>query len=98
NKLQIDGPVAEINSIDPLTDKWKSFGWHVIEIDGHDCGAIDRAISAARAHKGQPVMIVAHTVKGKGVSFVEAAGAANHNMPFTTADFEKALAEIRGDQ
>jgi len=96
NKLQIDGSVAEINSLEPLADKWESFGWHTIEIDGNDCNAVDQAIIRAKAQTGKPTMIIAHTVKGKGVSFVEEKGVANHNMPFTAADLEKALAEIRG--
>jgi len=96
NKLQIDGTIAEINDLAPLADKWKSFGWHVIEIDGHDCAAIDQAITEAKAQKEQPTMIIAHTIKGKGVSFVEGKGAANHNMPFTAEDLGKALPEIRG--
>ena len=99
NKLQIDGPVAEINDLEPLDDKWRSFGWHVINVkNGHDFDAIDRAITDAKAQKGHPTMIIAHTKKGKGVSFVEEKGAANHNMPFTAEDLEKALVEIGGGQ
>lgn len=97
NKLQIDGEISQINNIEPLADKWRSFGWHVSEVDGHDCDAIDRAICEAKSNKTKPSMIIAHTIKGKGVSFVEDKGVANHNMPFTAADFEKAVAEIRGD-
>ena len=98
NKLQIDGSIEEICGLEPLNDKWRSFGWHVIEIDGNDIAAVDQAITEAKAHKGQPTMIIAHTVKGKGVSFVEDKGAGNHNMPFTAEDLEKALVEIRGAQ
>ena len=99
NKLQIDGPVAEINDLEPLGDKWRSFGWHVISVDdGNDLDAIDRAITDAKAQKSRPTMIIAHTKKGKGVSFVEERGAANHNMPFTAEDLEKALVEIGGRQ
>lgn len=71
NGLQIDGPVKEVMSPEPLTDKWKAFGWHVLAIDGHDIGAILSALSEARETKGRPTMIVAKTVKGKGVSFME---------------------------
>lgn len=71
NGLQIDGPVQEVMSPEPLTDKWKAFGWHVLAIDGHDIGAILSAISEAKETKGRPTMIVAQTVKGKGVSFME---------------------------
>ena len=96
NKMQIDGPVAEICGIDPLADKWKSFGWHVLEIDGNNLAEVDKAVTEARAHRGKPTMIIAHTVKGKGISFVEEKGAANHSMPITANDMEKAIAEIRG--
>jgi transketolase len=58
-------------AIDPLADKFRSFGWHTIEIDGHDLHAIQAALDEAEATKGQPTCLVAHTVKGKGVSFME---------------------------
>ena len=56
---------------EPLVDKWKSFGWPVIDIDGHDIAQIDKALDQAEAIKGKPTFVVAHTVKGKGVSFME---------------------------
>ena len=71
NGLQIDGPTSEIMNVEPVGDKWKSFGWHVLEVDGHDLEAIASALDEAREIKGKPVMIVAHTVKGKGVCFME---------------------------
>ena len=71
NGLQIDGPVDEIKSVEPLPEKWASFGWNVIEINGHNMTEIVDAFEAARAAKGRPTMIVAHTIKGKGVSFME---------------------------
>ncbi len=71
NGLQIDGPTSEVKQVEPLTDKWRSFGWHVLEVDGHDLGAIARTLDEAREVTGKPVMIIAHTVKGKGVSFME---------------------------
>lgn len=71
NGLQIDGPVQDVMSPEPLTDKWKAFGWHVLAIDGHDISAILSAISEAKETKGRPTIIVAKTVKGKGVSFME---------------------------
>ncbi len=71
NGLQ-GGVTAEVMpSLEPLGDKWRAFGWHVIEIDGHDFGQLMPALSEARAHKGQPTMVIAHTVKGKGISFME---------------------------
>jgi transketolase len=57
--------------VEPIPDKWRAFGWHVIECDGHDIAAIVAACEAAKAVKGRPSVIVAQTVKGKGVSFME---------------------------
>ncbi len=71
NKLQIDGAVADIVNPAPFEDKFRAFGWHVITIDGHDFGAIEAALNEAKATKGQPTAIIADTVKGKGVSFME---------------------------
>lgn len=71
NGLQIDGPVTEIMSPEPLTDKWKAFGWHVLSIDGHDLEQILSAIEEAKKTKGRPTVIIAKTVKGKGISFME---------------------------
>lgn len=71
NNLQIDGPVDVVMNVAPLPEKWKAFNWHVIEIDGHDLEQILGAIEEAQATKGKPTMIIAKTVKGKGVSFME---------------------------
>lgn len=71
NRLQIDGDVKDVKSLGDLPAKWRAFGWHVIEIDGHDMQAILRALDEARATKGRPTIIIAHTIKGKGVSFME---------------------------
>lgn len=71
NKLQIDGWVKEVMNIEPLKDKWKSFGWEVIEVDGHDINSIMDAYDKAESIKGKPTIILAHTVKGKNISFME---------------------------
>ena len=71
NRYQLDGPVEEINSIQPLADKFRAFKWHTLEVDGHDIGAVLDALHQARAHEGRPTCIIAHTVKGKGVTFME---------------------------
>jgi transketolase len=71
NGLQIDGPITEVMSPEPLADKWRAFGWAVQEIDGHDPGQILGALAKAKAVKGQPSMIIAKTVKGKGVCYME---------------------------
>jgi len=71
NGLQIDGPVDEIKSLGSIPAKWESFGWHIIEVDGHNMKQILDAYEEAHGVEGRPVMIVARTVKGKGVSFME---------------------------
>lgn len=71
NGLQIDGPCEEVMGSDPIDEKFKAFGWHVIKIDGHDFNAIINAIEEAKNTKGKPTAIVCKTVKGKGVSFME---------------------------
>jgi transketolase len=71
NRIQLDGFVKDIMAIDPLAEKWRAFGWHTIEIDGHDFRAIRSALLEAEATKGKPTCLVAHTIKGKGVSFME---------------------------
>lgn len=95
NKYQIDGSVEEVNSLGDLKAKWQSFGWNVYRIDGHNHEAIKSAIFLAKQTCGKPTMILLDTIKGKGVSFVEAAGAGNHNMQFDDSAFEKAMAELQ---
>lgn len=95
NGLQIDGATAEVNDLDPLDKKWKSFGWSVQTVDGNDLAAVDAAVERAKNAKGKPNMIILKTIKGKGVSFAEAAGTANHNMTVSEEQRAGALAEIR---
>jgi transketolase len=71
NKIQLDDFVAKIRDLEPLAAKWQAFGWPVLEIDGHKIADIEKALEQAEAHRGKPFCIVAHTVKGKGVSFME---------------------------
>lgn len=71
NGLQIDGPTEEIMSIEPIAEKWRAFGWHVLEIDGHNHEEILSAFEKAQRVSGKPTMIIAHTVKGKGISYME---------------------------
>lgn len=71
NGLQIDGAVKDVMNPTPLDEKFKAFGWHVIMIDAHDLAAIDAAVKEAKATKGQPTAIIAKSVKGKGVSYME---------------------------
>jgi transketolase len=72
NKYQETGPISREMALEPLVDKWRAFGWSVSEVDGHDIPALIRSLQAVRQVVGQPSMLIAHTVKGKGVSFVEA--------------------------
>jgi len=71
NKIQLDGFVKDIMEVAPLAAKWRAFGWHTLEIDGHSLPAIQNALAEAEATKGVPTCIVANTIKGKGVSFME---------------------------
>ena len=71
NGLQIDGTTEQVMPSEPLDKKWEAFGWHVIKIDGHNLEEISNAIDEAAGVKGKPTMILAKTVKGKGVSFME---------------------------
>ncbi|MGH7718142.1 MAG: transketolase [Gemmatimonadaceae bacterium] len=71
NRYQLDGAVEDINSLQPITDKLAAFKWHVIEVDGHDLSSVMDALERAREHRGRPTCIIAHTVKGKGVTFME---------------------------
>ena len=71
NRYQLDGAVEDIMSLAPIVDKFAAFGWNVLEIDGHNMGEVVSALLQAKAHRGEPTCIIAHTVKGKGVTFME---------------------------
>ncbi|MGE8081130.1 transketolase [Peribacillus loiseleuriae] len=71
NKIQLDDFVENVKGLKNLGDKYRAFGWHVIEIDGHDINQVDEALKEAKRTKGKPTAILAHTVKGKGISFME---------------------------
>ena len=71
NGLQIDGWNRDIMNLEPFAEKWRAFGWHVIEVNGHDLNQLTTAFDQAKSVKGQPTVIIAHTTKGKGVSFME---------------------------
>jgi transketolase len=72
NKYQESGPISREMALEPFAGKWRAFGWHVEEVDGHNIGALIQTLKAAQNVRGQPSVVIAHTVKGKGVSFVEA--------------------------
>lgn len=94
NKCQIDGYTHEVNNLDNLEEKWRAFGWNVCSIDGHDVDLINQTICKAKQVKDKPSMIILNTVKGKGVSFVESAGVANHSMKISQEQLEIALEEL----
>jgi transketolase len=94
NNGNLDGPASEINSVEPLAAKWRAFGWHTVEVDGHDIEAIDGAVTWASRNRGAPSMIVLHTTKGKGISDFEALGYASHSVPIDQQLMTKALAEL----
>lgn len=96
NKQQLDGTTAEINPMDPLADKWRAFGWNVYEVDGHNLEELDAAIIAAKENTGKPSMIVMHTIKGKGICFVENNKGGCHSMPISCDQRDCAINEIRG--
>ena len=93
NKIQLDGFVKDIMGLEPLSEKWRSFGWHVLEIDGHDLPAVHAAFDEARSVKRQPSVIIAHTIKGKGVSFMEN-NPKFHGVAPTPQEVELALKEL----
>jgi len=94
NGIQLDGFVKDIMEVAPLAEKWRSFGWFTQEIDGHDFAAIRKALEQAQATKGRPSCIVAHTVKGKGVSFMENNPKFHGTAP-TAAEAELAMKELQ---
>lgn len=93
NGLQIDGWNCDVMNLEPLNKKWEAFGWHVIEVDGHDSNQLFDAFEQAKPVKGQPTVIIAHTVKGKGVSFMEN-NADFHGKAPNAAEVEIALKEL----
>jgi transketolase len=93
NGIQLDGWTKDIMNSEPLDEKWRAFGWHVIVVDGHDIYKLEIAFDEAKMIKGKPVMIIANTVKGKGVSFMENK-AEFHGKPPTKEQAEKAMKEL----
>jgi transketolase len=93
NGFQIDGKTCDVMNIEPVAAKWQAFGWHTIEIDGHDIPRILKAYEEARAVKGKPSIIIARTTKGKGVSFMENV-CSFHGVAPTAQETEKALKEL----
>lgn len=97
NKMQLDGYIEDVNGLYPLEDRWKSFGWHVQTVNGHDCRAIAQAIDNAKKLRGKPSMIILDTIKGKGGYFCENM-VASHNMNIDEATWKKAIELIDGEE
>lgn len=93
NRIQATGPTKDIFDIPNLEDKWRAFGWNVLSVDGHDVSAILAVLDEAAALKGAPTVIIAETIKGKGISFAENT-AAFHNAALSQAQYDQALVEI----
>lgn len=94
NKIQLLGPVSQIMGIKPVAEKWKARGWEVIEIDGHNMSEIDEALEKIEEVKGKPSIIIAHTIKGKGVSFMENTARWHGGAP-TEEELKRALEELK---
>jgi len=93
NELQIDGWVRDVMGVEPLAEKYKAFGWNTVEINGHDMGQILEAFEGAAATSGHPTVILAHTIKGKGVSFMENE-AGWHGIAPNREQFERAMVDL----
>lgn len=94
NKYQIDGRVEEIKSLKPFSEKWKAFGWNVLSCDGHKMESIIEALEKAERTKGKPTIIIAETIKGKGVSFMEDKPLEYHGRAPSPEEEKKALSEL----
>ena len=94
NKVQENGPTNEIKNLEPLAEKWKSFGWQIIEVDGHNFPELISALDKFGAVKEKPTVIIAHTVKGKGVSFMEGQAGWHGKAP-NAEQLEQALKELK---
>lgn len=94
NAVQLDGPVNEIMPLEPLAAKWKSFNWNVLEIDGHSVRSVLEAFDLAAETRAGPTVIIAHTTKGKGVSFMENRALWHGAVP-DSAQYDLAMAELR---
>jgi len=97
NFLQIDGKTEDVLRLESVRDRWSSFGWHVIEVDGHDIEAIIDALLEGNEHKHQPTMIILNTVKGKGISFMEN-NIDFHGVPPNEMEYKLAMKELDGIQ
>jgi transketolase len=94
NKMQSDDTNENIMGLEPLADKWRSFNWDVQEIDGHDISVIENAIMKSKKVRGKPSMVIAHTIKGKGVSFMEGVPAWHGSVAITAEQLKQSLQDL----
>jgi len=94
NKMQSDNLNENIMGLEPLADKWESLNWHVVEIDGHNFNEMETAFKEAGATKIKPTVVIAHTIKGKGVSYMEGSPAWHGSVKLNVDDFGQALTEL----
>lgn len=93
NKVQENGLVSEIKGLEPLAEKWRSFGWHAVEVNGHDFKELGSALDEFETVKDKPFVIIAHTIKGKGISFMEGNHKWHGKAP-NDEQLKEALAEL----
>lgn len=93
NKIQSLAPVSETLGLEPFADKWRAFGWHVTEVDGHDHGSLRAGLAVEAGARGQPTVVIAHTTKGKGVSFMEDSVLWHYRTP-QGEEYDAACAEL----
>jgi transketolase len=96
NRLQQGAGTEDTNALEPLADKWRAFGWEVVELDGHDHGALLDAFDDAAAPRSKPRCIIAHTVKGRGVSYMHDNAAWHHGVP-DAGQYAQAIAELEAE-
>jgi transketolase len=93
NRLQISGSTEEVMGLEPLADRWSAFGWKVVSVDGNDMSELVRVLETRPAAEGQPTLVLANTVKGKGVSFAENVPSWHHHVP-SDAELKQAMGEL----
>lgn len=94
NKIALTGPIEETVPLEPVVDKWRAFGWHVLEVDGHSVAELLDALAEAKTIKGKPTMIIAHTIKGKGMSMIEGRRDSHAIAVFTPEDAKRTIDEL----
>lgn len=94
NRLQITGDTEDVMALEPLADKWKSFAWEVVEVDGHDYSQLSEVLSSTPKIQGKPTLVIANTIKGKGVSFSENKAGWHHHVP-SEDELRRAIKELK---